>query len=181
MVEHPCPASLIRLSQQEAQRLPVDLIVYPEDSYLVVDPYAEMSQAIDSWAKVALDAHHRLPRPLGEVSLCRPAALVARYVLRMVVLDFESLPAVRLEVLETALLEAFRQAVRLGAQSLCLDRFELLEGSLSAYKLLKMVVRCWNKVFLNATGRDLETIVLTLTPGPCWRRFEMAIVHLRRL
>jgi hypothetical protein len=181
MAEHPCPASLIRLSQQEAQRLPVDLIVYPEDAYLVVDPYAEMCQAIDSWLKVALDAQHRLPRPLGEVSLCRPASLAARYVLRMVVLDFESLPAVRTEVLETALLEAFRQGVRLGVQSLCLDRFELLESSLSAYKLLKLVVRCWNKVFSNAMGREPEAIVVTLTPGPCWRRFEMALAHLRRV
>jgi hypothetical protein len=181
MAEHPCPASLIRLSQQEARRLPVDLGVYPEDAYLVVDPYAEMAETIESWFKVVLDAQNNLPRPLGEVSLCRPIAVRARYVLRMVVLDFENLPAIRSHVLEAALLEAFRQAARLGVQSLCLDRFELLEGGLSAYKLLKMVVRCWARAFANTSDNGFEAIIVTLSPGPCWRRFEMAMGHLRRV
>jgi len=179
MVFHHYPASFIRLSQQEAQHLPVDLIAYPEDAYLVVDPYAELMPSVESWFQVLLEAQHSLPRPLGEVTLCRPLAVQARYLMRMVVLDFETLPPLRGEVLEGALQEMFRQAARLGVRSVCLDRFDLLERSISAFKLLKMVWRSWRNAFANSDAENgFEEIIVTLTPGPYWRRFEMAMSHL---
>lgn len=175
------PAGLIRLSQQEAQHLPVDLIAYPEDAYLVVDPYTEMMPTVESWFQVLLAAQHALPRPLGEVALCRPIAVQAKHLMRMVVLDFEDLPPLRPKILEQALQEMFRQALRLGVRSVCLDRFDLLEGNVSAFKLLQMAVRAWHRAFANtAAGNGFEAIILTLAPGPCWRRFEMAVNHMER-
>jgi len=110
---HHHSASFIRLSQQEAQYLPVDLIAYPEDSYLVVDPYAELMPSVESWFQVLLEAQHSLPRPLGEVALSHPIAVQARYLIRMVVLDFENLPPLSSETLEGAFHEMYRQAARL--------------------------------------------------------------------
>jgi hypothetical protein len=179
MVFHHYPASFIRLSQQEAQHLPVDLIAYPEDAYLVVDPYAELMPSVESWLQVLLEAQHSLPRPLGEVTLCRPIAVQARYLVRMVVLDFETLPPLRTLALEGALQEMFRHAARLGVRSVCLDRFDLLERNISAFKLLKMVLRGWRNAFANSDAENgFKDIVVTLAPGPCWRRFEMAVSHL---
>jgi len=161
--------------------LPVDLIAYPEDAYLVVDPYAEMMPTVESWFQLVLEAQHSLPRPLGEVALCRPIAVKARHLMRMVVLDFERLPPLRVRILEGALQEMFRQAARLGARSICLDRFELLEHSISAFKLLKMAVQAYRRAFApSVIANELDGIILTLTPGPCWRRFEMAVSHLER-
>jgi hypothetical protein len=178
---HHHSASFIRLSQQEAQYLPVDLIAYPEDSYLVVDPYAELMPSVESWFQVLLEAQHSLPRPLGEVALSRAIAVQARYLIRMVVLDFENLPPLRTTILEGALHEMFRHAARLGVRSVCLDRFELLERNISAFKLLKMVLNGWRNAFASSTAEnDFEGIIVTLTPGPCWRRFEMAVSHLGR-
>jgi hypothetical protein len=174
------PATSILLSQQEACGLSVDLVAYPEDTYLVVDPYSGMGQTPSSWLKVVQEAQHKLPRPLGEVLLYRSPSVLARYLVRMVVMDFENAPTVRAEVLETALQDVFRQACWLGLRSLCLDRVELLENSLSAYRLLKMIRSCCDGAAPPGTGLGLQSIVLTLTPGPCWRRFEMAFCHLKR-
>jgi len=179
MTHHHHPAGLIRLSQQEAHHLPVDLIAYPEDAYLVVDPYAEMMPTVESWFQLVLEAQHSLPRPLGEVALCRPIAVQAKHLMRMVVLDFERLPPLRVEILDGALQEMFRQAARLGVRSICLDRFDLLEHSVSAFRLLKMAAQAYRRAFSNnTTPSEPDGIILTLTPGPCWRRFEMAVSHL---
>jgi hypothetical protein len=180
MMQPAQPTTSILLSQQEACGLAVDLVAYPEDTYLVVDPYSGPGQTPSSWFKALQDAQHKLPRPLGEVFLYRSSSVLARYLVRMVVLDFEKPPAVRTEVLETALQDVFRQASWLGLRSLCLDRMELLENSLSAYRLLKIIRECCTGAAPNGAGNGLRSIVLTLTPGPCWRRFEMAFCHLKR-
>ena len=181
MILHPLqPTTSILLSQQDACGLAVDLLAYPEDTYLVVDPYSGMGQTPSSWFKVLQEAQHKLPRPVGEVFLYRSPSVLARYLVRMVVLDFENSPAVRAEVLETTLQDVFRQASWLGLRSLCLDRMELLENSLSAYRLLKIIRDCCDGAASHGTGNGFQSIVLTLTPGPCWRRFEMAFCHLKR-
>jgi hypothetical protein len=181
MITQPAQAAAsILLSQQEACGLSVDLVAYPEDTYLVVDPYSGVGQTPSSWFKMAQEAQDKLPRPLGELFLHRSPLVLARYLVRMVVLDFEYTPAVRAEVLEAALQDLFRQASWLGLRSLCLDRLELLENSLSAYRLLKMIRDCCDGAARHGTGYGLQSIILTLTPGPCWRRFEMAFCHLKR-
>jgi hypothetical protein len=168
----------LHLSQHEAERLAVDLLVYPEDTYLVVDPYSEADNPLQSWLKVTQEAELQLPRPMGEVRLCQSGAVRARFVLNMVVLDFEALPPVRPEVLESALHRVFRQAIRLRVRSLCLDRLELVEKTLSAYRIVKSIQQALQGVWAGSAGCLLDAVILTLVPGPCWRRFEMALSHL---
>jgi hypothetical protein len=170
-----CP---IQLSQQEAPGLPVDFLVYPEDTYLVVDPYSMAGSDAASWFKVVEEANLFLPRPLGEVAVGRSPTVQARYLVRMVVFDFENLPPLNTEVLQTSLQHTFQHAARLGARSVCLDRLELLENSVSAYKLLKMIAQSWTRSFSYPLADGFDSIVLTLAPGPCWRRFEMALINL---
>ncbi len=167
----------IQLRVQDATEIPADILVYPEDRYLIVDPYSSITPSKENGTSLINYAMWSLPRRLGEVIVSKGESIKANYLMKMVVVDFEAIPQVQASVFEEAIKEVFRKAGILKAKSICFDRFDLVERHLSAYKVVSTLIRLLVPFQLQAASK-IDQFVLTFTEGPVLRRFEIACSNL---
>ncbi len=167
----------IQLRVQDASEIPTDILVYPEDRYLIVDPYSSISPTKEDSNSLINYAMWSLPRRLGEVIVSKGESIKANYLMKMVVVDFEAIPQVQASVFEEAVKEVFRKAGILKARSICFDRLDLVERYHSAYKVVATLVRLLVPFQLQAASR-INLFVLTFSEGPVLRRFEIACSNL---
>ena len=111
----------IQLRVQDASEVSVDILVYPEDRYLIVDPYSSIAPPKEDRTSLVNYAIWSLPRRLGEVIVSKGESIKANYLMKMVVVDFEAIPQVQTSVFEEAIKEVFRKAGILKARSICLS------------------------------------------------------------
>lgn len=118
--------------------LDVDVLAYPEDTFLIMDPYSEIGEVKESFGELMAKAEANLPRVAGEVLLNRRTDHVAAGCLALMVLfnlDFDP------PLGEAALMESGENLARtlseMGPESLCFDRFEMLTRWLSEAKIMK--------------------------------------------
>ncbi len=167
----------IQLRVQDPTEIDTDILVYPEDRYLIVDPYSSITAPRESATSLVNYAMWSLPRRLGEVIVSKGDSIRASYLMKMVVVDFEAIPQVQVSVFEEAVKEVFRKAAILKAKSICFDRLDLVERYHSAYKVVNTLVRSVVPFQLQAASR-IGLFVLTFTEGPVLRRFEIACSNL---
>jgi len=167
----------IQLRVQDASEVSVDILVYPEDRYLIVDPYSSIAPPKEDRTSLVNYAIWSLPRRLGEVIVSKGESIKANYLMKMVVVDFEAIPQVQTSVFEEAIKEVFKKAGILKARSICFDRLDLVERYHSAYKVMSTLVRLLVPFQLQAASR-IKLFVLTFNDGPVLRRFEIACSNL---
>ncbi len=175
-----CQANIypeIELRVQDASEIPADILVYPEDRYLVVDPYSSITPPSEDGASLINYSMWSLPRRLGEVIVSKGESIKANYLMKMIVMDFEAIPQVQASVFEEAVKEVFRKAGILNARSICFDRLDLVERYHSAYKVVSTLVRLLVPFQLQAACR-IGSFVLNFADGPVLRRFEIACSNL---
>ena len=126
----------IIVTDQEGALLEVDALAYPEDKNLIVDPYAVMEEHQATMGELIARAEAILPRPLGEIIPAQAKGLAAAWLYRLVLLDFAKQPHCRAETVEETLRQLIWQVASLGVHRLGLDRFELLEPCISAYRVM---------------------------------------------
>ncbi len=167
----------IELLVEDASRIPADILVYPEDKYLIVDPYSPVAAPKENSTSILKYAMWSLPRRLGEVMVSKGDAILAKYLMKMIIIDFEAIPQVQGAVFEEAIKEVFRKASILHAKSICFDRLDIVERYHSAYRVISTLVRLLLPFQLQAASR-VESFVLNFEEGPVLRRFEIACSHL---
>jgi hypothetical protein len=131
----------ITLTDVRGEHLEVDLLAYPEDTYLVVDPYSPLDDSAIPATELIAKAESILPRSVGEILPARLPCVAATRVVRLVLLDFSQPCPCQGQVVEETLRRLIREGVQLGTRHLGLDRFELLEPCISAYRLLSCLLR----------------------------------------
>ena len=57
----------IILTDEGGELLEVDVLAYPEDKHLIVDPYTVLHEQQASMGELIAQAEATLPRPLGEI------------------------------------------------------------------------------------------------------------------
>ncbi len=167
----------IQLRVQNPMDIPADILVYPEDRYLIVDPYSSITSPRENGTSLINYAMWSLPRRLGEVIVSKGESIKADYLMKMVVVDFEAIPQVQASVFEEAVREVFRKAGILKARSICFDRLDLVERYHSAYKVVNTLIKLLVPFQLQASSR-INLFVLTFPEGPVLRRFEIACSNL---
>jgi hypothetical protein len=169
----------ITLSDVSGNLLGADVLAYPEDTYLVVDPYSAVDEPAASMPELIARAESTLPRPWGEIITARGTGVGATWLLRLVLLDFQGQRVCRAEVVEETLCRLVRQGARLKARRLVLDRFELLEPCISAYRVLSCLCRETARVRA-ADCQVLTTVIFALQQPPALRHYQMALANLRK-
>lgn len=168
----------IILTDTPGEQLQADALAYPEDTFLVVDPYSPVRAMEVPFSNLVAEAEAMLPRPVGEIiPACVPEVAAAR-VFRLVLLDFnEPRPCRRSRVVEKTLRRLIREVADLGVRHLGLDRFELLEPCISAYRLLSCVLRETTR--LDSSGvLPPDTITFALHRQAALRHYKVALAHL---
>ena len=80
----------IILTEETTGEFPeVDVLAYPEDIHLVVDPYVTLQEPAAKVDDLIAEAEATLPRPLGEIIVVEPKELSATWLFRLVLLDFD--------------------------------------------------------------------------------------------
>ena len=165
------------LTEIPGERLEVDLLAYPEDTYLVVDPYSPLEDPVTPAAELIVAAETILPRSVGEILPVRLRGVAAPRVVRLVLLDFsQPCPCQGHDVEET-----LRRLIGEGAQRrvrhLGLDRFELLEPCISAYRILSCLLR--EIAHVEDSGLPPpETLTFALHRPAALRHYQVAVANL---
>lgn len=167
----------IVLTDTPGEHLKADALAYPEDIYLIVDPYSPVRAMEAPFSNLAAEAEAVLPRPVGEIiPACVPEVAAAR-VFRLVLLDFNEPRPCRGRVVEKTLRRLIREVADLGVRHLGLDRFELLEPCISAYRLLSCLLRETTR--LDSSGvLPPDTITFALHHPAALRHYQVALAHL---
>lgn len=167
----------IILTDTAGELLEVDALAYPEDTYLIVDPYIALEQPNATINGLTTEAEATLPRPLGEIISARATDLKATWLLRLVLLDFNRERQCRAKTVEEALRQLIWQAANMKAQRLGLDRFELLEPCISAYRVLSCLCNEIKKV--EAAGSSPpSTLILSIHRPAALRHYQVALANL---
>lgn len=167
----------IQLRVQDGSDIRADVLAYPEDKYLIVDPYSSITAPEEGSSSIINYAMWSLPRRLGEVMVSKGEDIRADYLMRMVVIDFEAIHHVQVTVLEEAVREVFRKASILRSKSICFDRLDLIERHHSAFKIVSTLVRLLIPFQLQTANR-IKLLVFNFEEGPSLRRFEIACGNL---
>ena len=167
----------IILTDTPGEHLQADALAYPEDTYLVVDPYSPVRAMEAPFSNVLAEAEAILPRPVGEIiPACVPEVVAAR-VFRLVLLDLNEPRPCRNRVVEKTMRRLIREMADLGVRHLGLDRFELLEPCISAYRLLSCLLRETTR--LDSSGvLPPDTITFALHHPAALRHYQVALAHL---
>jgi hypothetical protein len=167
----------IILTDTPGELLQVDALAYPEDTYLVVDPYSPLRAVETPFSDLVAEAEALLPRPVGEIiPACVPEVAAAR-LFRLVLLDFNEPRPCRSRVVETTLRRLIREVADLGLRHLGLDRFELLEPCISAYRLISCLLG--ETARLDSSGvLPLATLTFGLHHPAALRHYQLAVAHL---
>jgi hypothetical protein len=167
----------IILTDVRGEHLGVDLLAYPEDTYLVVDPYSPLDDPATPAAQLVVEAEATLPRSMGEILPARLPGVTATRVVRLVLLDFNQPCPCRGHVVEETLRRLIREGAQLGTRHLGLDRFELLEPCISAYRLLSCLLREMER--LGDSGLPPpERLTFALHRRAALRHYEVALANL---
>ena len=165
------------LTDTSGDLLKVDVLAYPEDTFLVVDPYAEMDEPQVDMDDLIAKAEATLPRPLGEIIAARPKNLRATRLFRMVLLDFKQRRYCRAKIVEETLRQLICQVTSLQVRRLGLDRFDLLEPCISAFRVLHCLTQ--QMMSLKAAGiSPPETLIFSLSQPSVFRRYQLALENL---
>ncbi|MFP3870014.1 MAG: hypothetical protein ACLFVT_03920 [Syntrophobacteria bacterium] len=167
----------IILTDTSGELLEVDVLAYPEDTYLVVDPYATVEDPGTSMENLVARAESTLPRPLGEITAAPARGMGARWLVRLVLLDFHRRWPCRAKIVEETLKQLIWQGTRLGARYLGLDRFELLEACISAYRVLSCLCHEVMKVKAGGGSPPIKLIFSIQQPSAL-RHYQMALANL---
>ena len=167
----------IILTDREGALLEVEALAYPEDKNLIVDPYAVLEEQQDTMGELIARAESTLPRPLGEIIPAQAKALSATWLYRLVLLDFDKQPHCRAETVEETLRKLVWQAASLKVHRLGLDRFELLEPCISAYRVMSCL--CDQVTKLEAAGSCPPTrLIFSIHQDAARRRYQLALANL---
>jgi hypothetical protein len=167
----------IILTDQEGALLEVDALAYPEDKNLIVDPYAVLEEQQATMGELLARAEATLPRPLGEIIPAQAEGLSATRLYRLVLLDFDQQKHCRAETVEETLRQFIWQAASLKIVSLGLDRFELLEPCISAYRIMSCL--CDQATKIEAAGSSPPTtFIFSIHQDAAMRRYELALANL---
>ena len=167
----------IILTDKAGELLEVEALAYPEDIHLIVDPYAVLEESDATMGELIARAEATLPRPLGEIITARAQALRATWLFRLVLLNFDHQHNCRAKTVEETLRQLLWQVAQLEVQRLGLDRFELLEPCISAYKVLSCL--CDQVAKLEAAGSSSpSTLIFSLHQQAALRRYQVALANL---
>jgi len=165
------------LTDQEGALLEVDALAYPEDKNLVVDPYAVLEEQQATMGELIARAEATLPRPLGEIIPSQAKHLSATWLYRLVLLDFDKQPHCRAETVEETLRQLIWQVASLKVHRLGLDRFELLEPCISAYRVMSCLCDQVTKLEA-ATSSPPITLIFSIHQDAAMRRYQLALANL---
>ena len=167
----------IILTDQEGALLEVDALAYPEDTNLIVDPYAVLEEQQATMGELIARAEATLPRPLGEIITAQSKGLSATWLYRLVLLDFDQQQHCRAETVEETLRRLIWQIASLKVDALGLDRFELLEPCISAYRVMSCL--CDQVTRIEAAGsRPPTTLIFSIHQDAAMRRYQLALANL---
>jgi len=167
----------IILTDKAGELLEVEALAYPEDIHLIVDPYAVLEESDATMGEMIARAEATLPRPLGEIITARAQALRATWLFRLVLLNFDHQRNCRAKTVEETLRQLLWQVAQLEVQRLGLDRFELLEPCISAYRVLSCL--CDQVAKLEAADSSPpSTLIFSLHQQAALRRYQVALANL---
>ena len=167
----------IILTDQEGALLGVDVLAYPEDTNLIVDPYAVLEEQQATMGELIARAEASLPRPLGEIIPTQAKGLKATWLYRLVLLDFDQQKHCRAKTVEETLRRFIWQTVSLKIDTLGLDRFEFLEPCISAYRIMSCL--CDQVKKIEAAGNSPPTtLIFSIHEDAAMRRYELALSNL---
>ncbi|MCG6980549.1 MAG: hypothetical protein LJE88_03990 [Deltaproteobacteria bacterium] len=167
----------IILTDDDGALLEVEALAYPEDKNLIVDPYAVLEEQQASMGELISQAEVSLPRPLGEIIPAQAKNLGANWLYRLVLLDFDKQPHCRTETVEETLRQLIWQVASLNVHRLGLDRFELLEPCMSAYRVISCL--CDQVTKLEAAGSSPPTsLIFSIHQDAAMRRYQLAVENL---
>jgi hypothetical protein len=165
------------LTDKQGALLEVDALAYPEDKNLIVDPYAVLEEQQATMGELIARAEATLPRPLGEIIPAQAKGLSATWLYRLVLLDFDKQPHCRAETVEETLRQLIWQVASLKVHRLGLDRFELLEPCISAYRVMSCL--CDQVTKLEAAGSSPPTtLIFSIHQDAAMRRYQLALANL---
>ena len=78
----------IILTDTAGELLEVDALAYPEDTYLIIDPYTTLEEPDATMTGLIAEAEATLPRPQGQIITAQSKGVNATWLLRLVLLDF---------------------------------------------------------------------------------------------
>jgi hypothetical protein len=131
----------------------------------------------DTMGELIARAESTLPRPLGEIIPAQAKALSATWLYRLVLLDFDKRPHCRAETVEETLRQLIWQVASLKVHRLGLDRFELLEPCISAYRVMSCL--CYQVTKLEAAGSSPPTsLIFSIQQDAAMRRYQLALANL---
>ncbi len=157
--------------------LEVDALAYPEDTHLIVDPYSVPEEPDATMSDLVALAENTLPRPLGEIIMAKAHNMSATWLLRLVLLDFDRQQHCRARIVEETLRELMWQVACMKVRLLGLDRFELLEPCISAYR----VVSCLRKQIRNISTAGIippTSLILSIQQPGALRHYQVALANL---
>ena len=167
----------IILTDKGGELLEVEALAYPEDIHLIVDPYAVVEESDATMGELIVKAEATLPRPLGEIITARAQAMKATWLFRLVLLNFDHQHHCRAKTVEETLRQLLWQVAHLEVRRLGLDRFELLEPCISAYKVLSCL--CDQVAKLEAAGSSPpSTLIFSLHQQAALRHYQVALDNL---
>jgi len=168
--------SEIILTGTAGELLEVDALAYPEDTHLIVDPYAALEEPDATMNGLIAEAETILPRVLGEIITARAKGMKATWLLRLVLLDFNRQHLCRAETVEKTLRQLIWQVAHMKVQRLGLDRFELLEPWISAYRIVSCLLNQMQNI--KAAGISPPTLIFSMRQPVALRRYQVALANL---
>jgi hypothetical protein len=167
----------IILTDKLGKLLEVDALAYPEDTNLIVDPYSDLEEPEASMAEIVANGEATLPRPLGEIISAQAIGLSATWLFRLVLLDFKGQHHCKAETVEETLRQLIWHLAPLEIQSLGLDRFELLEPCITAFRVLSCL--CDQVKKLETAGSfPPMTFIFSIHQEAALRRYQVALANL---
>lgn len=167
----------IILTSTSGELLEVEVLAYPEDTQLIVDPYTILEEPQATASELTAMAESALPRTLGEIISVPAKGMGAKWLYRLVLLDFGLQKHCRAATVENTLRELIRQVTTLQIRRLGLDRFEFLEPCISAYRVLSCL--CDQVKKLSAAGvTPPDRLIIALHKKAAMRRYQLALVNL---
>jgi hypothetical protein len=165
------------INDTPGELLQVDALAYPEDTYLVVDPYSPLRAVEKPFSDLVAEAEAILPRPVGEIIPACVPEVAAATVFRLVLLDLNEPRPCRSRVVETPLRRLIRDVADLGVRHLGFDRFELLEPYISAYRIISCLLG--ETARLASSGvLPPDTLTFALHHPAALRHYQVAVANL---
>lgn len=167
----------IILTDKAGELLEVDALAYPEDTNLIVDPYTVLEEQQATMGELIAQAEATLPRLMGEIIPAQADRLNATWLYRLVLLDFDQQQHCRAKTVEETLRQLIWQVASLKVRRLGLDRFELLEPCISAYRVLSCL--CNQVTKLEAAGSSPPTtLIFAIHQEATLRHYQLALANL---